>query len=126
MIARILGHVQQREELNGPLTGAPPGQQEEAIELAEAALENWQSHSPRYPFKWLALMQLIDIENSNARLGEAFEHARILLDPVNAKLIGGVEEAFEEAVACYANDDTEKAASSLTAALEYAKKAGYL
>ena len=71
-------------------------------------------------------MQLIDIESSNARLGEAFEHARILLDPVNAKLIGGVEEAFEEVVACYANGDTEKAASSLTAALEYAKKAGYL
>ena len=33
LIARILGHVQQREELNGPLTRAPPGQQEVTFNL---------------------------------------------------------------------------------------------
>ena len=33
LIARILGHVQQREELNGPLTRAPPGQQEVRFNL---------------------------------------------------------------------------------------------
>jgi hypothetical protein len=33
LIARILGHVQQREELNGPLTRAPPEQQEVTFNL---------------------------------------------------------------------------------------------
>lgn len=102
------------------------GKQQDATVWAEAAMDRWQSHSPRYPFKWLALMQLIDIAISNASLGDAFEHARLLLDPANAKLAGGVEEALEEAVAYYADGNTEKAASSLATALEYATKAGYL
>ena len=33
LIARILGHVQQREELNDPLARAPPGQQEQTFNL---------------------------------------------------------------------------------------------
>jgi hypothetical protein len=33
LIARILGHVQQREELNGSLARAPPGRQEHTFNL---------------------------------------------------------------------------------------------
>jgi hypothetical protein len=33
LIARILGHVQQREELNGSLARAPPGIQEQTFNL---------------------------------------------------------------------------------------------
>lgn len=102
------------------------GKLQDATALAEEALESWQNHSPGYPFKWLALIQLIDIEHSNARLKEALEHIRLLLDPANAKLAGGVEEALQETVACYATCNKEQAVCSLATALEYAKKAGYL
>ncbi len=33
LIAKILGHVQQREELNGSLARAPPGHQEQTFNL---------------------------------------------------------------------------------------------
>ncbi len=33
LIAKILGHVQQREALNGALARAPPGQQEQTLNL---------------------------------------------------------------------------------------------
>jgi len=102
------------------------GQQQEAVKLAEDALDNWRTHSPRYPFKWLALMQLVDIEHGRANLDVAFEHTRALLDRTNAKLSGGVEEALEEAMAWYADGEKEKAAPGMAAALGYAKKAGYL
>jgi len=102
------------------------GRQQAAKSLAEEALESWQNHSPKYPFKWLALMQLIDIEIRNTNLDDALSHVKQLLDPANAKLIGGVEEALLETVSQHAAGNTEKAVSSLTAALGYAKRAGYL
>jgi hypothetical protein len=33
LIAKILGHVEQREELNGSLACAPPGHQEQTLNL---------------------------------------------------------------------------------------------
>lgn len=102
------------------------GRQQAAKALAEEAMESWQSHSPKYPFKWLAAMQLIDIELRDANLDNAFVHVQLLLERANARLIGGVEEALQEAAAQHAAGNTEKAAASLTTALECAKNAGYL
>ncbi len=102
------------------------GRLEDAIKLGEEALDNWQKHSPGYPFKWLALMQLIDMANSNTGQEKAIEYTNISLDRKNAKLIGGVEAAFQEAVGSYSDDIPERIAASLANALGLAKKAGYL
>lgn len=102
------------------------GKPREAGKLSAKAMKRWQKHSPRYPFKWLALMQLVEIESSNENLDAALEFIQILLDPANVMLAGGVEKALKDVVASHAAGDIEKAASCLTTALEYAKKAGYL
>jgi tetratricopeptide (TPR) repeat protein len=102
------------------------GDQKNAIKLSSDAMENWQKHSPGYPFKWLALLQVIDIALDNSGLGKATEYAKILLDQKNAKLIGGVEEAFDAAISDHANNTPDMTASKLADALELAKKTGYL
>lgn len=100
--------------------------QENAKILADDAMENWQKHSPGYPFKWLALLQLIDIALDNSELGKAIEYAIVLLDQKNAKLIGGVEEAFDAAISAHANNTPNMTVTNLAEALELAKKDGYL
>jgi tetratricopeptide (TPR) repeat protein len=102
------------------------GDYQDATGLAEEALESWQKHSPRYPFKWLALMQLVDINKNNMNVDDAIKYARVLIEPANAKLIGGVEEALKEAVSGFDKGLVEKAASGLATALKYANRAGYL
>lgn len=102
------------------------GNYQDATALAEEALESWQKHSPRYPFKWLALMQFIEVEHGKKSLDEAIKHVQILLDPANAKLIGGVEEAMQEVVACHSTGNNAQTTTSLATALELAKTAGYL
>lgn len=102
------------------------GRQQAAIELSEEALEEWRKHSPKYPFKWLALIQLIEIEHAKEHQGRADKRIQQLLDPANAKLIGGVEASLQESISRYAAGSTEKANSSLASALDLAREAGYL
>jgi len=102
------------------------GAQKDAAKLAEEALQNWMEHAPGYPFKWLALLQLIDIAFNNSNLDQAIEYANILLDRKNSRLINGVEEAFDTAVSAHASGATQDTNSSLTNALKRAEKAGYL
>ncbi len=99
---------------------------EEAVGLAKEAMVNWQNHSPSYPFKWLALMQLIDIYHGASDIDKTVEYAKILLDGNNAKLIGGVEEALEDAVSSHTRGDSDHAATGISNTLELAKNAGYL
>jgi len=99
---------------------------QDAAELSEQAMENWQKHSPGYPFKWLALMQLIDISHSNGDVTKTIEYAKILLDRKNAKLIGGVEDAFDAAVASNADGNAEETAAGISRAVVLARQAGYL
>ncbi len=102
------------------------GNQMKATRLAEEALERWQKRSPKYPFKWLALMQLVAIALDEKKLETAVDYARILLDPANAKLIGGVDEALADAVATFDAGKPDKSSSNLALALECATESGFL
>jgi len=100
---------------------------ETATALAIRALEDWRAHAPRYPFKWLALAQLLDLAVAGGNgIGQALEQARALLQPGIAWLSGGVSEALQAAVEAGEAGQGDKARDLLGDAVLKCRTAGYL
>ena len=102
------------------------GDLEAALALGNQALEEWQAHAPRYPFKWLALMQMLEMALVDDDQRAGLDRARILVEPGNARLGSGVSESLEAAIAAEAAGNREVAAARLREALVQARTAGYL
>jgi len=102
------------------------GDAESALALGNEALDEWQAHAPRYPFKWLALVQMLDIALGDADEKAALKRAQFLLEPGNARLGSGVSETLEAAVAANDEGKHEIAQAQLREATAKARTAGYL
>lgn len=102
------------------------GKMTEAEKLARQALDSWQEHASRYPFKWLALLQLIDIELKQKQLEQAVDHARSLLTPAHSRLTGGIEGSLQSAIGSFESGANDQAADELTNAINQARKSAYL
>ncbi|WP_437718328.1 AAA family ATPase [Sorangium sp. So ce448] len=74
-----------------------------AESLLLAAMETWRSLAYAYPFQWMALLPLLDIELGRDRLREAADLARAMLDPKQERLpdrlVAPLEGADGDAVA---------------------------
>ncbi len=97
-----------------------------ARQLAEQALALWEERAPRYPFKWLALLQSMAMDYREGRTDTALEAARALLTPPMARLAGGLEEALRAAVSDRDGQPDPADPARLGAAVECARAAGYL
>jgi tetratricopeptide (TPR) repeat protein len=97
-----------------------------AVELASDALEAWKQRAPKYPFKWLAYLQLIAIAINKEDLALCVEHTGHMLAPPSARLAGGVDQLLAEAVSAFESGDIETARDRCTSALEAARDNGYL
>ena len=102
------------------------GDDDQSRALADDAIRIWQKEAPKYPLKWLAMMQLIAIAAKEDRAGDGIALSRDLLQAPHALLGGGVGHALHQAVALYEDQQAGKASAILAEAVECAKNAGYL
>lgn len=102
------------------------GDKYQAESRAHESIQIWQDAAPKYPLKWLAIMQLIAMAAEDKRIGNAIDLSRILLKPPHALLGNGAGAALNQAVDSFDNKDNGKASASLAEAIELAKTAGYL
>lgn len=91
----------------------------QARALSQSALKMWGAG---YPFRWLALWTLIDLNLLALRVDEALEYARKLKEPHQQVFEKEGDELLAQALSAEAGN----AASLLAQALEWAKKRGYL
>jgi len=95
--------------------------------LADRALDEWREHAPRYPFKWLALIQQLALAlEAEGVSNRALEMVRELLDPGCARLCSGVSEALEAALATDAEGASDQASDMLREVVNRSRSAGYL
>lgn len=102
------------------------GEFDKASKLAILALEVWQERAPKYPFKWLACLQLIDIAHREKDLALAVDYVEKMMAPPSATLVGGIKESIAQAVSGYSAGNMEAAHDHFEAALKAANDNGYL
>ena len=102
------------------------GDDDQSRALADDAIQIWQKEAPKYPLKWLAMMQLIAIATKEDRIGDGIALSRDLLKAPHALLGNGVGDALHQAVALFENQQAGKASAILAEAVGCAKTAGYL
>lgn len=82
--------------------------------------------SPTYPFKWLALMPLLDFLCRRNELDEAILHARALLEPIQLRLPGELNAWFECAIAAFERNERAKCRDALGKALKKAQELAFV
>jgi tetratricopeptide (TPR) repeat protein len=92
---------------------------------AERAFEAWQQLTAAFPFHWLALLPLLEIDLARGRLKEAIQRAEGLLAPAQHALPAGGLRALHEAVATWEIGDHQSARHHLDAAVDHLKSHGY-
>jgi len=102
------------------------GDAERSETLANNAMEIWQNEAPKYPMKWLALIQMIAIATEQGRTRDAVPLSHVLLKPPHALLGGGVGDALQEAVDLFADGKIEASAAAFERAIGGAILEGYL
>jgi DNA-binding SARP family transcriptional activator len=95
-----------------------------AVRHGEAALVEWQPL--QYPFCWLALWPLLAVALHQGRIGDAVDHGRAMLDPVQQRLPDRLTASLEEAITAWNSKQAAAARKHLDEAVEQAKDIGYL
>jgi len=93
---------------------------------ARAALECWMEHAPRYPMKWMALFPLLAATVGCKDLNVAIGSAKQLIDPVQARLPGVLEESLATALQRSKEGHQDASRVALQQALHLAQEAQYL
>jgi len=94
--------------------------------LADNAMEIWQNEAPKYPLKWLAMMQMIAVAIKRGRVQDAVPLSQVLLKPPHALLGGGVGEALQQAVDLFEAGKVEDSVAAFDLAIGCAITTGYL
>jgi len=94
--------------------------------LANNAMEIWHNEAPKYPLKWLAMMQMIAVATKEGQFRDAVSLSQDLLKPPHALLGAGVGDALQQAVDLFAARKEEETAVVLERAVGCAITAGYL
>ncbi|CAG0948291.1 Transcriptional regulatory protein MoaR1 [Anaerolineae bacterium] len=82
--------------------------------------------APTYPFRWLALMPLIDLLFQKNELDEAIVHARALLDPIQLRLPDELNESFERAIDALNRKEIARCRDALGQALKIAQARAFV
>ncbi|HET9494746.1 MAG TPA: AAA family ATPase [Chloroflexia bacterium] len=96
----------------------------EMAEHAQAAITLWEGSA--YPFRWLGYLPMVDAALAEGRLADAVEHARAMLDPIQARLPDPLTQAVEEAVAAWERRHEAEARDCLRQLVALARDMGYL
>jgi DNA-binding SARP family transcriptional activator/predicted ATPase len=95
----------------------------QAEENGRAALEMWP---PVYPFQWTALWPLIGVALVQDCVSEAFDYARVLLDPLQQRLPDALTGCLEETIRAGEQGQPEAARMQLDRAIQLAQEKRYL
>jgi eukaryotic-like serine/threonine-protein kinase len=99
------------------------GEAETSRTFARRALERWKERI--YPFKWLALLPLLEVELHHGELGLAVECAEQLLAPTQQFLPGAAADAFGRAVKTWSLADLDGTRAALSSGLNALAVTGY-
>jgi len=94
-----------------------------AKELSLKALEEWSEY---YPFRWLGLWTLIDINLGEGQLAEAVELARQLTDPRQQVLPEQGQDKLARVVETFEQGNVSQASQILLQVIDWAKEHNYL
>jgi tetratricopeptide (TPR) repeat protein len=87
------------------------GDLEKARSVAMEALDYWGDHI--YPFRWLALLILVDLELQDGKLETAVGHAFALLEPTQGRLPDPMHDLLQSAVALWPLEGKQQAVENL-------------
>lgn len=99
------------------------GKMHKAKELSLNALENWSEY---YPFRWLALWTLIDINWQEGQLEKAIELIRQLIDSRQQALPEEREIRLTSLVITFEQGKTKQSQKNLSETINWAKESHYL
>ncbi len=102
------------------------GDFEKAIRSGRRALRIWQEIPNRYPCDWMAIWPLVAIALEREEIPEATELARGLLSESQNPLPSELEKVVREATVVKEAGDTATARTTLTRALQVAKRLRYV
>ena len=104
------------------------GRTDDAVRETTAALANWSELAQRYPypFQWLARLHGMAERLAAGAVGDAIEHARVVLEQVQHRLPDVISLPLIEAVAAWERGDAEIAAERVRSSLAGAQSAKYL
>jgi class 3 adenylate cyclase/tetratricopeptide (TPR) repeat protein len=97
------------------------GRMAEAESDALAALELWRGLQIRYPFEWMAIWPLIEIELGRARIAEAIAWAKDMLAEHQQPLPPDLRSCVERAMEAWEAGDRDGAERELRGALPVAR-----
>ena len=97
------------------------GRLAEVEALAEHALECWRTTTWQ-PYHWVCLWPLIGVRLAAGQVAEAVGAARQLLPAPQQRLPDELEDVMQSAIAAWDHGEPERAADTLTSALELAQR----
>jgi ATP/maltotriose-dependent transcriptional regulator MalT len=102
------------------------GDAENAERLAREALDGWHAMAVPYPFDWMAAWVVVAAALRRGDVGQAIEHAELMLRTEQQPLPDALLQATSDAVAAWKTGIVDRAAARLRDAAEIAAEDGHL
>jgi eukaryotic-like serine/threonine-protein kinase len=102
------------------------GDDDEARQHCQAALDSWAQPSYAYPFQWTGALTMLALQASRAPLRQLVGLAEKMLDVNQMQLPEAIDRALHTAVAAYGVGDADAARDALQQAITEAKRLGFI